>query len=76
MYRGDIIYLAVLEDRHIDPVIVPFFKRWRALEQVKAWQSEYPQSEWEELDIDCWEYYVRDTCDDGPQMRIERATIG
>ena len=71
------IYLAILEDRHAEVQIEPFQKIIKALKKVTEWQLNYENEEWEEIDIDIdgWEYYIKSTCDDGPNIRIEKKIL-
>ena len=69
------IYLAVLEDRHIDPIIEPFREIGNAMKQIEEWKSDYQNEVWEEDVIEDWEYYVRSGCDDGPTMRVEKKEL-
>ena len=68
------VYLAVLEDRHIDTQIEVFDKMELAHSQISTWEDGYTDS-WVEKDITGWEYYVRSDCDDGPNMRIEKKVL-
>lgn len=69
------IYLAILEDRHIDIQIEPFKTLPEALEQIREWQSNALDDEWIEEEIDGWEYYVRSKCEDGPNLRVEKKEL-
>jgi len=69
------IYLAVLEDRHIDTIIEPFQDTDEAIKQIEEWKSDYSAKVWEEEEIEGWEYYIRSECDDGPNMRIEKKKL-
>ncbi|KKL59361.1 hypothetical protein LCGC14_2216140 [marine sediment metagenome] len=69
------IYLAILEDRHIDDTVRAFRKPFHALKQITEWQHSYgDRYEWEEQEIEGWEYYCT-AGDDCPNMRIERITL-
>jgi hypothetical protein len=69
---GTPLYVAILEDRHIDTVIEVFAFRLTAFEQVNRWQANYgDRYKWHNEEIDGWMHYRKTDCDDGPSIRIE-----
>ncbi len=69
------IYLAILEDRHIDDQIETFRKPFHALKQITEWQHSYgDRYEWVESDLADWEYFCS-AGDDAPSMRIEKKRL-
>jgi len=69
------IYLAILEDRHIDIQIELFQDIVHAQKQIRQWQYNYIDEDWLNEDIEGWEYYVRSSSEDGPNMRIEKKIL-
>lgn len=67
--KGETIYLAILEDRHIDTVVEVFSKPFHALKQITEWQLGYKDRyEWIEEEIKVWDYYCY--AENGPKMHI------
>ena len=72
----EFVYVAILEDRHVDDAIELFRKPIHALRQCVQWQMEYgDRYKWVEEEIGEWEYYCRAELDDGPKMRIEKQKL-
>jgi len=70
---AQMIWLAVLQDRHIDTLIVPCGNEFSARQKVdewKAYHTEQTGDNWEEGKIAGWEYYAS-SGDDGPSVMIE-----
>jgi len=66
------IWLAILDDRHFDMLIVPCGTADAARRKVEVWkQVEIDHGgEWKETVIQGWLYYAS-AGDDGPKVRIE-----
>lgn len=75
-FNGRTVYLAIYEDRHIDPVTVVCGSLDDAEAQIRKWSPRSP----------CWfsseprpgSTWIRSwsSDEDGPKMRIERAIVG
>lgn len=75
-----LVYLAILEDRHIDTVIKVHMTFIGALMQVNDWRLEHDARystpyKWEVRDIECWEYSIDATDGEGLSMRIEKKEV-
>ncbi len=67
--KGETVYLAILEDRHIDTVVEVFSQPFHALKQITEWQHGYKDRyEWIQEEINGWDYSCY--AEDGPKMRI------
>lgn len=67
--KGETVYLAILEDRHIDTVVEAFCKPFHALKQITQWQIAYKDRyEWIENEVQGWDYSCY--AEDGPKMHI------
>jgi len=70
------VYVAVLEDRHIDDVICPCRTMGSAENVLDEWARQYDgRYVFEEEIIDGWERYYISDIEDGPEMRIEKLEL-
>jgi len=79
------IYLAILEDRHIDTIIRAFKLPYPAMKKLTEWQMSYvdegsknPTYRWEEVDCKNWndvEFRIETNCDDGPVIEIQKKEL-
>ena len=70
------IYVVLYYDRHVDETIGVYKKLISALKAITEWQSQYERDyDWEEIDVDDWEYFIHSVGDDGPWARVEKKKI-
>lgn len=77
MNRGDVVFVAVLEDRHVDDEIILFGNLEDAHAQIAEWKESYGDDygEWEEEDVEAWENSASTEVEDGPHVRIEKKVL-
>ena len=74
----DKIFLAILNDRHVDDTFVAFYQLQNAIAQCERWIEEYgddyefsiPEWDWQEY----WKFY-RDAGDDCPKVSVQEIEL-
>jgi hypothetical protein len=71
------IFLAVLEDRHIDNEYKAFLTKESAIKHCKEWEKDYENSyHWDNTKCpQAWDYYSRTKVDDGPKIHVEQIEL-
>ena len=73
------VYLARLEDRHIDDLFVAFYSLEAARRQLLSWATDYERRyKFTEPDWDYkphWEYCLESEIDDGPRLSVQKLQL-
>ena len=73
---NEVVYLAILVDRHVDDDIQVFQSLDKARDQVLEWKEGYGDDyNWREETLPGWLFYTSTDSDDGPYIRIEQKEL-